>query len=300
MIHASLRPVALAAGTLLLAACASGAATTDTPTATPAPGPGGTAAPAPTGGRGPAVTFRATQRTPYRIERRDSLTLQYEGGASQDQVRERTAFVHLTLADAPPVGYRVTLALDSLQATENGIPVPFDSTAAVRGTEWTGTLTPSGELLDLKANRQSTLGDEIASTLRHLFPTLPEGGVREGMTWSDTNRYQVVADAFPGTETVAMEYRASEAEAPGGRKAIALESAGTYDRSGTRVQGEQELQMTASGNRKESHRLAVEGTLLAAQGTDEGEMTITVPAVGQTVPVRQTSTYRINLAAGGR
>jgi hypothetical protein len=119
------------------------------------------------------------------------------------------------------------------------------------------------------------------------------------MTWSDTNSYRVVADAFPGTETVAMEYRATEGEAPGGRDAIELESEGTYRRSGTRVQGEQELEMTASGTRTASHRLATEGTLLSAQGVDQGEMTITVPAVGQTVPVTQSSTYRIS-SSGSR
>lgn len=302
MMEIPVRPIALAAGCLLLAACASGAGTTDTPAA-PAPKPGEPAVPAPpSGGRGPAVTFRSLQAAPYRVERHDSLTLQYEGGASQEQLRDRTAFVRLSLAPGAAAGsYRVTILLDSLLAWENGVPVPPDSAAAVRGTQWTATLSPDGELQGLRANRQSLLGDELATTLRLLLPRIPQGGVREGMAWNDTTKYELVADAFAGSETATMAYRAAEAEgSAGGGKAIALESSGTYDRSGTRLQGEQELQMTASGTRKASHRIAIEGTVLSAQGSESGDMTISVPALGQTVPVKQSSSYSITAAAAAR
>jgi hypothetical protein len=243
------------------------------------------------------VSFRAVQGAPYRVERRDSLTLQYEGGASQEQLRTRTAFVRLTLAEAPGGSYRATIVLDSLLAWENGVPVPFDSVGPVRGTQWTATLTSAGTLEGLQANRSSTLGDELVSTLRLLLPRIPEGGVQEGMEWSDTTTYELVADAFPGTETTAMTYRATEAE--GSRKAISLQSTGTYTRSGTRLQGEQELRMTASGTRQGTHRLSLEGALISAQGSEAGKMTISVPAVGQTVPVKQSSSYSISSAAAG-
>ena len=295
MTQAFVRRLGLAAACLTLAACASGAGPTATPA--PAPKPGEPAPPAPTGGRGPAVTFRPVQGAPYRVERHDSLTLQYEGGASQEQVRDRTAFVRLTLAEAPGGSYRATIVLDSMLAWENGVPVPFDSLGPLRGTQWTATLTTAGALEGLKANRSSILGDELASTLRLLLPRLPQGGVREGMAWSDTTRYELVADAFPGTETTAMTYRATEAE--GSRNAIALESEGTYTRSGTRLQGEQELEMTASGKRQGVHRLAAEGNLVSAEGSEAGDMTISVPAVGQTVPVKQSSSYSITSAAAG-
>jgi hypothetical protein len=288
----STRPVAV----LLLAACASGSGSADTST-TPAPKPDEPAAPASNPGRGPALNFRAARNVPYRIERHDSLTLQYEGGASQNQVRDRTAFVRLTLAEAPASGgFRVTIVLDSVLATENGMPAPFDSMAIARGTQWSATLTPAGELQGLQANRSSLLGDELASTLRLLLPHIPQGGVRENMAWSDTTRYQLVADAFPGTETAATRYRAT-----GSDKGIELVSEGTYTRSGTRKQAEQELEMTASGSRKATHRISQEGTLVSANGSDAGDMTISVPAVGQTVPVKQSSTYTItSLSTGSR
>jgi hypothetical protein len=229
----------------------------------------------------------------FRFERHDSLTFEYEGGAMQQQARDRVAFLRVSLAQAPTAGeYRVTVLLDSLQAIENGTPVEPDSLLAVRGTQWTATIAPGTGLSPFKANRASTLGDEVQGQLPLLFPTLPTGGVREGMAWTDTTQFEVVADAFPGTEEAVVTYQASSDES-GGKKAIALESSGTYTRSGTRMQADQEMKMTASGNRKGVHRIGVDGVLLGAQGSDAGEMTISVPAVGQTVPVKQSGSYTV-------
>jgi hypothetical protein len=59
------------------------------------------------------------------------------------------------------------------------------------------------------------------------------------------------------------------------------------------MQADQQMEMTASGSRKGVHRIGVDGVLVTAEGSDAGEMTISVPAVGQTVPVKQSGTYNI-------
>lgn len=305
MIVSFRRHAALIAGALLVAAaqgCSSsgGAATPGTPTPKPAPDKTGNAPAAPAGGHGPAVTYKPVRDARYRLEHHDSLNLQYEGGAVQQQVKDRVAFLRVTLAEGPVQnGYTVSVALDSLEAVESGQPVPPDSLAAARGTVWTGTLSPSGQLSALTANRSSTLSDEIGSRIALLFPALPPGGVREGMEWTDTTQRKVVADAFPVTETSIVSYKAGDTqeEGPKHQKAIGLESSGTYSRSGTRVQADQELQMTATGTIKEVHHLGLDGALVSAQGTDTGEMTISVPALGQTVPVTRASRYAITPAA---
>jgi hypothetical protein len=291
----SVRSIALAAGSLLLAACASGTGAADP--GSPAPEPGGPASPEapapPSGGRGPAVTYAPLRNAAFRLERHDSLTLQFEGGASQQQSRDRTAFLRVTLAEAPtPGAYQVGIVLDSLLATDDGRPAAPDSTLAARGTQWTATMTPSGGLSGLQSNRKSTLGDEVQGRLRLLFPGLPAGGVREGMEWTDTTQYELVADAFPGKEMAVVTYRANEGDSAS-TDAIALESSGTYTRSGTRMQADQQLEMTATGNRAGVHRLGLDGILLSARGSDSGEMTISVPALGQTVPVKQSGSYSI-------
>jgi hypothetical protein len=267
----------------------------------PAPKPIDPDAPPPTEeGRGPAVTYRPVSGVRYRLEHRDSLVFQYQGGASQVQTRDRVALVHLTIAQAPARGsYRVTVTLDSLEALESGTPVPADTVAAALGTTWSGTLSAVGTLSELKSDRSSTLTDELAGQLRYLFPALPEDGVREGMQWTDSASYPLVSDAFTGSEEAVTVYRASEKEEVEGREAIPLETSSRYSRSGKRVQAEQELEMTATGTRSGTHRLSPDGVLVSAQGTDTGEMTISVPAVGQTVPVTRSSTYAVSALSPG-
>jgi hypothetical protein len=280
---------------LLVAGCGGGSTTGNAPTPAPAPTPGEAEAPAPTTpGTGPAVTYKAVRNVAYRLERHDSLSLQYPGGATQEQVRDRIAYLRVTVTESPTAGaYQVAIVLDSLQALEGGQPVSPDSVAAARGTRWTATLTTGGGLGALTPDRTGTLPDELTGRLRLLFPALPAGGVREGMEWTDTTEYRLTADAFPGSERAVTTYRATESDAPGMRKGITLESDGSYDRTGTRSQGDQELQMQASGKRRGAHVLGLDGSLVSARGNDSGDMTITVPTVGQTVPVKQSGSFAI-------
>jgi len=259
---------------LLFAILLAGCGASSTPAPSPAPAPGGPGAapdaesPEPTTpGRGPAVTYHPVRDAAYRLERHDSLDLQYPGGATQEQVRDRVAFLHVSVVESPTPGqFQVSVVLDSLQALENGQPAAPDSLFA----------------------------DELTGRLRLLFPALPAGGVREGMEWTDTTEYKLTADAFPGTERAVTTYRAAAAERTGS-KVLTLESAGRYDRTGTRQQGEQELQMAAKGSRHGTHLFGMDGVLVDARGNDAGDMTITVPSLGQTVPVKQSGSYSVVL-----
>ena len=289
------------AATLVVAGCASSTASGGG-TEGPAPEPIDPNAPPPSeGGHGAAVSYSPVRGAAYRLEHRDSLVLQYPGGASQTQARDRVAFLHLTLAEGPETGaYSVAITLDSLQALESGTPAPADSVAAARGTVWSGTLSSVGTLSPLKADRSGTLTDELAGHLRLLFPALPQGGVREGMQWTDSTQYPLVSDAFTGTESSVTVYRATDKEETEGRETIPLETSSKYNRAGKRVQAEQELEMTASGTRTGVHRLGADGVLVSAQGTDTGKMMISVPALGQTVPITRSSTYAVTSLAPGR
>jgi hypothetical protein len=247
-----------------------------------------------TPGHGSAVVYRPVRNARYRLERHDSLVLQYPGGATQEQVRDRIAFLHVNVAEAgPQAPYRVTIVLDSLQALENGQPAAPDSLLAAKGTRWTASLSATGGLSSLTPDRTGTLPDELTGRLRLLFPALPAGGVREGMEWTDTTEYKLTADAFPGSERAIITYHATPGDATGARKGLALQSSGSYDRTGTRSQEDQELQMASKGTRRGTHLLGLDGALISAQGSEAGDMTITVPTVGQTVPVKQSGSFSI-------
>ncbi|MEO8090562.1 MAG: hypothetical protein ABI703_09720 [Gemmatimonadales bacterium] len=271
---------------LVLAGCGSStsaAGKPGAPTPEPAPRPPGT--PAPTG-----VIYRPIRNAGYTLQRHDSLALQLPGGASQQQIIDRTAYLNLTLVP-DTTGYQVTIVLDSLQASAGGVPAVLDSLVPAWGTRWTGRLTTEGKLSTLTADRSTTLGDQVGPTLRGLFPSLPPGGVRTGMEWTDTTDVPIRADAFDATEHGITSYRAVDSDDPRAKKAIKLESSGSYERTGKGVQFQQQLEMSGSGTRTAVHYLSQDGALLSARGSDVGDMTISVPAVGQTVPVKQAGIY---------
>ena len=279
---------------LLLAACSSGTAGPGQPGA-PSPQPGNPASgtPGPNGGA-TGIVYLPVREAGYALVRHDSLTLQLPGGANQLQLIDRTAYLHVSLAQTQDTnGYLATIVLDSLQAAVGGVPASPDSVIPARGTRWTATLKPDGELSALKADRSTALGDQIGSNLRTLFPSLPSGGAQSGMEWADTTEVPIRADAFDAVERSLTRYRAADSDDAKARKALKLESNGTYQRTGKGTQYNQQLEMTASGTRSAVYYLNLDGTLAAARGSDTGDMTITVPAVGQTVPVKQAGSYTI-------
>jgi hypothetical protein len=228
----------------------------------------------------------------YALERHDSLTIQLPGGASQQQLIDRTAYLRVAIAP-DTAGYVATIVLDSIQAAVGGVPAVPDSVIPARGTRWTAFLTPAGRLSALKADRSTTVGDQLGSNLRSLFPSLPPDGVKSGMEWTDTTEVPIRADAFDAMERSLTSYRATESDDPRAKKAIKLESTGSYQRRGKGTQYDQQLEMTASGTRTAVHYLNPDGTLASARGSDAGDLTITIPAVGQSVPVRQAGTFSI-------
>jgi hypothetical protein len=282
-----------AVAAVLVAGCASSSTTTPPAGNAPTPEKGKPGAAAPEG-KPEGLFYRPAPATGYRFERHDSLTLQYPGGAVQQQIRDRIAFVHVTIGGtAGASSYPLTIVLDSLQALENGQPV--DSAVIARGTRWTGSLGLDGELSQLQADRSGSLPDELGGRLRLLFPRLPATEVHEGMEWTDSSEYKLVADAFPGKESQVTTYRVAEGSDT--KNGVTLTSSGTYTRSGTRQQADQSLEMTGTGERHGEHQISGDGAVISAQGSDHGDMTITVPAVGQTVPVKQSGSYSITSTA---
>jgi hypothetical protein len=225
----------------------------------------------------------------YTLRRLDSLRLHLPGGATQQQSLERTAYLRLTLTEGAGGTYRATIVLDSLHAAASAVAVPADSLVSVRGIRWTATVTTAGHVSNLVAHRPTTLGDQITNHLRLLFPVLPTGGAKAGAEWTDSTQFPLKADAFDATEQVRVSYRAEDDNGKG----IRIRSNGTYTRAGTGKRFDQQLGMTASGKRQNVHRFGGDGVLLSAEGSDSGKMTITVPSVGQTVPVDQSGRYEI-------
>jgi len=276
-------------GLLVVTACSSGATPSSTPAPKPGPGPSnGDRAPTPAPStHGNAILYRPTAGAAYAIERRDSLTLELQGG---NQVQQYTRTAYLTVGIAEGSGaYNTTIRLDSLRQEEGGT-VSADSLLKAEGTTWTGTLTPQGRLGNLKADRASGVGDQVGASLGVLFPVLPAAGLQGATTWSDTAERALKTDAFDAKERAVTNYRLVKQDG----RVFVVDAAATFQRTGTGGQPGQPMEMTSQGTRKTTYQFGTDGLVAGAVGADSAEMTISVPAVGQTVPVHQRATWKIS------
>jgi hypothetical protein len=275
-------------GLLMVSACSSGAPPSSTPVPKPGPRPSGgdrapTPAPSP---HGSAILYRPTAGATYAIERRDSLTLELQGG-NQVQQFSRTAYLTVAIAEGSG-GYHTTIRLDSLRQEEGGT-VSADSVLKAEGTTWTGTLTPQGRLGDLKADRSSGVGDQVGASLGVLFPVLPTAGLQGATTWSDTAVRTLKTDAFDAKEQAISNYKLVKQDG----RVYVVDAAAAFQRTGTGGQPGQPMEMTSQGTRKTAYQFGADGLVAGAVGADSAEMTISVPAVGQTVPVHQRASWKI-------
>jgi len=271
------------------AACSQGSPPIERPAPKPAPprtsgGPARAPTADPT--RGAEILYHPTSGARYALERRDSLVLELPGGATQLQQFSRTAYLTISIADAPGA-YHAAIRLDSLRQ-EVGGTVAADSVLRAEGTTWVASLTPQGHLTGLRADRSSGVGDQVEASLPELFPALPAGGLDTTTQWNDTTERTIKADAFDVREHAVTSYQVEKRE--GGVYTIV--AATVFDRTGSGGQPTQPMEMASAGTRRTVYRFSRDSGVLGAEGTDSAEMTITVPAVGQSVPVHQRASWK--------
>jgi hypothetical protein len=286
------RRAGLLVGALLASACSTGATPSGQPSPkSPSPSSSAERAATPAAPHGGAVLYRPTPGALYALERRDSLTLELPGGGTQLQEFARTAYLTIGIAEASG-GYRATIRLDSLRQEPGGTGsiISPDSLLRAEGTTWSGPLTAEGRLGELKADRSSGVADQVGASLAVLFPVLPAAGLQDGAAWSDTAERSIRTDAFDTKERSTTSYRVVKVD----NKVYTIDAATGFQRTGTAGQAAQPMEMSSQGTRKSVYRFGADGVVLGAEGADSAEMTITVQAVGQTVPVHQRARWKIS------
>ncbi|HXE58395.1 MAG TPA: hypothetical protein VNK43_10375 [Gemmatimonadales bacterium] len=271
---------------------------------------GGAAPPGPEprgdGGRpgvapGRAVTYRPT-RGHYVFQRRDSVTIDVPNAGVQTQTLGRTAFLGVEVVDSAG-GYRLRITLDSVRA-DSGVQIPAAALDSLRGTRWSARMSPAGELSEFRVQsvaggpetpvdsaQVTALGAQLASEFARIFPVLPQGGATVGARWTDTTETPTRSQGLELVERSAVEYVAPEAEQREGVAAIRVESRASFTRQGAGTQFGQQVEMSGGGVRTAVNYIALDGRLLESTGTDSATLTVTVPAVGQSVPVHQQGTF---------
>ena len=281
------RRLALSAAVFLAAACSQASSPVEHPAPKTAPTPSGGPAAAPTADpTRTLILYRPSAPARYALERRDSLTLELPGGATQVQQSSRTAYLTVVIADAQGA-YHATIRLDSLRQDVAGT-VAADSVLRAEGTTWTASLTPQGRLSALKADRASGVADQVEAGLPALFPVLPPAGLGEGTQWTDTTERTLKADAFDVRERAVTSYQVQKHDGA----VYTIAAVTVFQRTGTGGQAAQPMEMASAGTRQAVYHFSRDAGVLDAEGADSAEMTITIPAVGQSVPVHQRASWK--------
>lgn len=275
---------------LVVAACAS------TPPA-PAGAPGGSPTPAASSTapekRDDAILYSALPLTHYLLESHDSLAMEMPDGSFRN-LNEKAA--HLTISLSPAgAGLAMTVVLDSMRLSQaDNLVQPLVDSAI--GTSWQGMLALNGKVESLQPSHPTVLGEQVGTSLRRLLPVLPPTGAKPGDQWSDSASMTLtIVTGLSVQEHRTTVYRAEKIENLRGVRVLVLQSTTTYRVEGTGTSFGQELTITGAGAATGTHRISTEGRLIEASVSDSVGMSITVPAVGQTVPTVATSRYTLRL-----
>lgn len=279
-------------GALGLAACASGTQ------ATPATRPGPVAAPdapaevAPSEGRGRAIAYAPIPRARYRLERFDTVLVQLPDSSTQSQTFGRAAWLTVSTTEAGE-GFDATIVLDSLEVSGVAAQNAAAALDSARGTRWTGRVAANGRLSNLSPDRTSMVGEQAGALLQLLFPILPGDGIRADAAWADTSDVATKVDMFDVREQAVTQYRAMSPSVRGRGTALPIQADAAFSQEGTTSQRGQNLSIEAEGTRRFIYYLGTDGVPAGLEGSEKSDVTIMVPAVGQSMQATRRAAVRI-------
>jgi hypothetical protein len=280
-----------ALGLLGVLACASG--TQAVPSGPGPVAPGETPAEVtPSEGRGREITYSAIPSARYRLERYDTVLVQLPDSSTQSQIFGRTAWLTIATAGGDG-GFDATIVLDSLEVS--GIMGQNAAAAldSARGTRWTARVGQNGRLSKLEADRQSLVGDQAGALLQLLFPILPGEGIRAGAAWADTSDAATKVDMFDVREQAVTRYLAMSPSVRGGGTALPIQADAAFSQEGTASQRGQNLSIESKGTRRFTYYLGLDGVPAGLEGSEQSDVTIMVPAVGQSMQATRSAAVRI-------
>lgn len=240
-----------------------------------------------------AVLYGAINQAQYRLDSRDSIAMEMPDGSFQRTVTVKSAFLTLTFRPIG-IGLAAVISLDSMMLDRpNAMVQPLVDSA--KGTQWQGTVSRTGHLDSLTASKASVFGEQVRAMLHRLLPIVPDSGAGPGDQWQDRGSmpYQIMV-GFAATEQRVAEFAAGKWEDVNGKRALTIRSTIDYTVTGSGSGFGQEIRFAGSGRAQGIHHVAQSGILLQAQVTDSVKMTLTVPAVGQSVPAVVVTSYSLS------
>lgn len=282
--------VALLGATLALA-CPPAPPPAGTPPAPTEPGAPAPPPPAPTTDLGIGLTPGA-QRYVLHYRRR----VEQEIAGQQPTDMSYRAYVSARIAEpADALGYEVSHTIDSIVADSGSFVPPTVNLAVARGLRLTGRLGPSGAVHDVVPSdtAQARFASQFLGSLRDFYPRLPAGGLRPWSSWTDTTTSTERTAGSEVAQRAVSDHRASGWTYCDGARCLRVDVDGSYTVFGSGEQGGQPFELVGNGTRTMVQLLSAGGHYLGGETRDSAMLSVTLPAQGMTVPIRQTLYYTI-------
>jgi len=196
-------------------------------------------------------------------------------------------YLHATAA-RPGATDGLTFTIDSVtEAT--GPTISSADVSAAAGTQFTGSLSPEGEIADLEGEETNNeLVNQLREGLSRFFPRIPPGGAAPGATWADSlNTDSPAGEGVNIHLTLHTQYEALDWGEYHGAQALHVRTNGKYSISGGGSSMGAEFTLDGTGNRHGEVYLGADGVFLGAVSTDTSEATAIVTAAGMSIPITQ-------------
>jgi hypothetical protein len=277
------RRLSLAGFLAIIAACRAGA-----PYPSPIPDP--TAQPTPPAPPPSTVTPIQLQPAELRYAIHRKLRVEQElAGQPPTQMSYRVFVTARITGPLDSGGYGVAHVVDSVVPDSGTFVPPTVNFAAVRGLQFRARLTPTGTVRDAIPSDSVTAQtfSQFVGNIRDFYPRLPTTGLLPDAAWTDTvttddrpEGGQVQVHAIHQSTVTGWEPRA-------GVQCLRIQVRGTFTLQGLGERGGQPYELMGNGTRSALEFVSADGRYLGGETHDSMSLSVSLPAQGMTMPIRQ-------------
>lgn len=220
---------------------------------------------------------------------------QEQGGqkAEFEITNEQQVSVELSARGKDTLDFSYTL--DSSRVVSKP-PVQLPDVSRLAGTKVNGSMSRSGKVFSVTSNAAADNADarNLVDGMSRFLLVLPENAT-VGSSWVDTTVNSVNRDGNNLDMSSITTSRILGDTTYQGQKAWRVQRASVLSLEGKQSQAGQELRVNGEGTGSGTYYVSTAGVYLGSMSSQSMKMRITLPATGETVPVTQAVTSKVEL-----
>lgn len=187
------------------------------------------------------------------------------------------------------------ITLDST-ALHSSTPTQLPDISTLRGTTVHGTMSPAGKVYAYTSSvpKGDVDSQSVVEGLTKFLIVLPRDA-HPGSTWTDTSATNVDRQ---GSTLHGQTITTSKIEGDttiAGQRAWRISRTSVLSLRGSQLSQSQTFSMDGHGTGTGTHYVSAKGIYLGSTAEQQMDMTISLPATGGQVPVKQTSSYTVEI-----